>query len=119
EAATALDDRYADLHYRLARCRLAAGRAADARGHFGLARDCDALQFRTDARLNDVIRRTAADREEERVYLADVERALQADPRSPHGLTGDALFWEQVHLREAGNDVAARAILPAAEAALR
>src|SRR5439155_452727 len=77
-----------------------------------------ALQFRIDSRLNDIIRKTAAGRETERVYLGDVERALERDPRSLHGLTGDGLFWEHVHLRVAGNDLAARAILPAAEAAL-
>ena len=59
-AAAELDDRFADLHFRLARCHLAAGRFDEARKHYVLACDLDAMPFRADSRVNEVIRQTAA-----------------------------------------------------------
>lgn len=59
-AALALDDHFAELHYRLGRCHQALGQFDSARRAFGLARDWDALQFRTDSRLNAIIRAVAA-----------------------------------------------------------
>src|SRR5262249_11949864 len=78
----------------------------------------DALPLRAHARLNESIRELAGGREAADVYLADVERALEQDPHSPHGLTGSELFWEHAHLRFAGQCVAARTVLPTVEAAL-
>jgi tetratricopeptide (TPR) repeat protein len=60
EQAAALDDHYAELHFRLARCCLLAGDRDAARRHFVLARDGDALQLRADARLNGIVREVAA-----------------------------------------------------------
>jgi tetratricopeptide (TPR) repeat protein len=108
EAAARMDGEYADLQFRWAQCCLAAGQEAEARAHFTLARDCDALRFRTDTQLNEIIRKTAQGQEAGRVFLADAEQELAR--QSPHGVPGDETFWEHVHLTFDGNYRLARTI---------
>lgn len=121
EQAAQLDDRFADLHFRWARCLMAAGRAEAARPHFILARDCDALRFRTDSRLNQIIRDTARARASEAIRLVDTEARFAT--QSTNGLPGNEWFLEHVHFTFAGNYLLARtfadeivACLPAATA---
>ncbi len=108
--AARLDDHFADLHFRLARCYLAMGRRENATRHFGLARDWDALQFRADSRLNRIIRDTATGTERPGLYLLDAERVLAGDDRD---IPGKDLFYEHVHFRFDGDYLLARAFLPA------
>jgi len=116
--AAGIDDRYAELHFRLARCCLDAGDVETAKRHFLQARDWDALQFRTDSRLNDIIGRVVTEREGRRISLVDAEKALALSERCPGGIAGGELFYEHVHLRFDGDYELARAILPAAVQAL-
>lgn len=102
------DDHFAELQFRWAQCCLAVGQAEEARRHFTLACDCDALRFRTDSRLNEIIRRAAAGRQQEGVYFVDGQQALAG--QSPHGLIGNELLYEHVHLNFEGNYYLARAI---------
>jgi len=110
EEAAQIDDRFADLHFRLARCRLALHQPEEARRHFGLARDLDALRFRADSAINDTIREVASEREGKGAYLVDAERVFAESDRSPDGTPGDGLFYEHVHLRPEGNYLLAAAI---------
>jgi tetratricopeptide (TPR) repeat protein len=100
QAAT-IDDSYADLLYRWGRLCLASGQVEEAAQHLAAARDQDTLRFRADSRINEIIRRTARRRASEGVALADGERALALN--SPHGLPGEELFYEHVHLTFEGN----------------
>ncbi len=109
EATRAADDAYADLHFRLARCLLADGRAQEAGRHFALARDLDALRFRADSRVNQVIREVASRLSTEGVRLADVEEAMAA-ASGPHRVAGEDLFYDHVHMTFDGNYVAAAAV---------
>ena len=59
-AAAAIDDRYAELQFRIARTQWALGDFAAARERFAQARDLDALRFRADTRINAIIRAVAA-----------------------------------------------------------
>jgi tetratricopeptide (TPR) repeat protein len=103
-----IDDRFAELQFRWAQCCLALGQDDEARQHFTLARDYDALRFRADSRLNDIIRQAAGGREGEGIYLVDAQQALAQ--QSPHGVTGAELFYEHVHLSFEGNYYLARTI---------
>ena len=114
-AAAAIDDSFAELRFRLGDCALAMGDVAGAQRQFTVARDLDALRFRCDSRLNQIIR-TAAGREQEGIRLADGEQAL-ADA-SPDGMPGANFFYEHVHLTFEGNYVLARTIAEQAEALL-
>lgn len=107
--AAAVDDKFADLHYRLGRCLAALKKPEEAHRHFVLARDLDALRFRADSSINDSIRTTAKGRENEDIYLVDVERSF-ADA-SAQGIAGEDLFYEHVHLNFAGNYLLAGTVL--------
>ncbi|MBN1516608.1 tetratricopeptide repeat protein [Candidatus Sumerlaeota bacterium] len=117
EAAAQLDDRYAELHFRLGQCLDAAGRSAAARDCYIAARDLDALRFRTDTRINAIVREAAAEQPNARVWLADAERALTESEETSDSDRND-LFYEHVHLTFDGNYLLARAVLDQVEAAL-
>jgi tetratricopeptide (TPR) repeat protein len=117
-AALAIDDHFADLHFRLARLFWAVSRFDEARDHYRLARYWDALPFRADPRLNDIIREVAGSAAPAGVRCADVEQRLAECDASDYGLPGDKFFYEHVHLRFAGNYEVAKAMLPAVSAAV-
>jgi tetratricopeptide (TPR) repeat protein len=118
EAAAQIDDRFAELRYRLGRCLLASSRRAQARDQFVSARDLDTLRFRADGRINAIVREVAAQQQAGEVRLADAERSLATSEFSPDGIPGDGLFYEHVHLRFDGNYLLARVILDEVEAAV-
>ncbi len=103
--AAALDAEFAELQFRLGRCHLKLNQQAEARRCFELARDFDALQFRTDSRLNAIIRQSAE--KFAGVTLLDASEALAQT--SPLRITGQEVFYEHVHLNFEGNYQLARA----------
>jgi tetratricopeptide (TPR) repeat protein len=111
-AAARLDDHFAELHFRLARCYYATGQFDKARAEFVLARDWDALQFRADSRLNAIIREAVAQARSPSIRLVDAERAL-IDGEPDHQILGERLFRDHVHLSFDGDYELARALLPA------
>ena len=131
EQAAALDDHYAELHFRLARCQLRAGDRDAAKRHFTLARDWDALQLRADTRLNDIIREVSSLKWQvssgvsalptshfklptsSRVRLVETDSTMAACEKCPDGIPGREFFYEHVHLRFDGDYEIARALLPA------
>jgi tetratricopeptide (TPR) repeat protein len=117
--ALATDDHYADLHYRMGQCRLAAGDFRHALECFSAARDWDALQFRTDSRLNEIIRRTVARYAGRPVYLVDVEAALAAAEACIDHIPGGEFFYDHVHLNFQGDYEVAKALAPTAVQAMR
>lgn len=104
-AAASLDDHYAELHFRLGRCYLAAGDTNQASKHYSQALDWDALQFRADGSINAVIRRVAAAGQARGTRLVDLVQALVQG-----GIPGRKFFCDNVHLTFAGNDAVARAL---------
>ena len=66
-----------------------------ARQHLQLACDDDALPFRTDSRLNEIIRSTGEKRAGDRLVLFDAARALTSN--NPAGVCGRETFYEHVH----------------------
>jgi tetratricopeptide (TPR) repeat protein len=103
-AAAKLDDGFAGLHFRAGQSLLALGRMEEARRELARARDLDALRFRADSRMNQILRETAR---ANGARLVDAEQlfALREIP-------GGELFYEHVHLNPAGNDLLARLFLP-------
>jgi tetratricopeptide (TPR) repeat protein len=120
--AAELDDHYAELHFRLARSLLRTGERDEARRHFVLARDWDALQLRTDGRLNDLARAVAGEwsgpapttaSAGPSVRLVETDAALAAGERCPDGIPGREFFYEHVHLNFDGDYEIAVTLLPA------
>ncbi len=118
EAASQIDDRFAELRYRLGRCLLGLGRHEEARNQYVAARDLDALRFRADSRINAIIREVAAEQQAAGVRLADAEQALTKRETAPDGILADDLFYEHVHFTFEGNYLLARVILDEVEATL-
>lgn len=105
EQAVKLDDRQAEVQFRLGRCRWELGRFAEAKDNFERARDLDTLRFRADTRINEII--TAAGSEKAGPALVDTAGLILRN--SPHGIAGDEFFYEHVHFNFAGNYRIARA----------
>src|SRR6266567_8959629 len=59
-SAASIDDDYAELEFRIARCLWSLGNYKSAREHFFRARDLDTLRFRADSRMNDINRSVAS-----------------------------------------------------------
>jgi Flp pilus assembly protein TadD len=111
QQAELIDSEHAEIAYRLGRCFLETGDSIQASRHFSRARDLDVLRFRTDTRLNEVIRSVAQERSDSAVRLVDAESA--AANASPHGIPGQELFLEHVHMNFAGNYLLARTLFEA------
>lgn len=112
DQAAQIDESFAELRFRRGQCALALNDIPKAQTELAMARDLDALRFRCDRRLNEIIRQQAVDD----VALADGERALTV--ASPDGLPGIEHFYEHVHLTFQGNYVLSRVITEKVEAAL-
>lgn len=108
--ALSLDDHFADLHFRIARCFFAAGQYESAYAHFTLARDWDALQFRADRRINETIRQVAAGFQGQPLDLMDAEREIETTPLCPHRIPGEAIFREHVHFQFEGDYAMAKSL---------
>lgn len=105
----------AERVYQEGRTALAAGREAEAAPLFQRALDLDLLRFRTDSRLNQVIREFGTN-PSATLQVVDVAAALAA--RSAHGITGNEFFYEHVHLNLRGTCEVAAALFPAIAADL-
>ena len=99
--AADIDPRFAELQFRMGRCELALTNDDQARRDFELARDYDALDFRSDTRINSAIKEAATRHAGQGVYLLDAANILAQS--SPERIPGLELFYEHVHLNFAGN----------------
>jgi tetratricopeptide (TPR) repeat protein len=118
QAAAQMDDRFAELRFRLGHCLAATGRSSEARDEYLAARDLDALRFRADSRINAVVREVASQRKAAGVRLFDAEQILAESDLAPGGVPGGSLFYEHVHLTFDGNYLLARQMLDCVSAAL-
>ncbi len=105
--AAAIDPHYAELQFRLGSCHLALTNSTQALAEFELARDYDALAFRADTRINQIIKDAADAYAGRGVYFLDAEQMLTQN--SPQKISGNELFYEHVHLNFDGNYLLGRA----------
>jgi tetratricopeptide (TPR) repeat protein len=108
QEAERIDDQFADLAFRQARCLAALGNHVEARQKYLHARDLDTIRFRSDSVINRTIREVAAERADKGVHLADAESSFEE--ASPMRVPGEELFLEHVHMNFAGNYLVARTI---------
>ena len=108
--AIQIDDNYADLHFRLARCYEQLNTYEEAREYYIKARDMDALRFRADTQINRMIRETASHRENDGVYLVDAERYFEENKKTLPKIPGEELFYEHVHMNFFGNHLLAKTV---------
>jgi len=106
EAASKLDDQYAELEFRIARSFWMQGDYANAKQHYLRARDLDTLRFRADSKINDINRSVASSAPG--AELVDADAIFSKE--SPNGIIGSELVYEHVHMTPLGNYLLARAM---------
>ena len=116
QEARRLDPQYADTLFMLGSMELQAGDMEAARSLLLEAEHWDALRFRPDPSINDIIRRVA--RTAPAVSLLDAAMLMGSDPASTVVPAGRELLFEHVHLDWEGNFLLARAMAQGAETAL-
>ena len=105
-SAAGIDNEYAELEFRIARCLKNLGDTSSANQHFQRARDLDTLRFRADTRINDINRFVPA--AYSGVALVDTESLFSSASRD--GIVGSELVYEHVHMTPLGSYLFARAI---------
>ena len=105
-SAAAIDDQYAELEFRIARCLWMLGDYRAAREHFSRARDLDTLRFRADSKINEINRSVASS--SSGAELVDAEEIFTKQSRD--GIVGSELVYEHVHMTPEGNYLLARAM---------
>ena len=90
-----------DLYYRLGRVSLALGNKAEAVNFFKQARDRDALRFRADTRINEIVRQKADEFANRGATLVDGEQVIAS--HCAQGIAGDECLYEHVHFTFEGN----------------
>jgi tetratricopeptide (TPR) repeat protein len=105
-SAAKIDDEYAELEFRIARCLKNLGDTKSANEHFQRARDLDTLRFRADTRINDINRSVLA--AYSGVGLVDTESLFSSASRD--GIVGSDFVYEHVHMTPMGSFLFARAI---------
>jgi len=106
QAASNIDDQYAELEFRIARCLSNLGDYNAAKPHYSRARDLDTLRFRADSKINEINRSVGSSYKGSE--LVDADRIFGQE--SPGGVTGSELVYEHVHLTPLGNYLLAKAV---------
>jgi tetratricopeptide (TPR) repeat protein len=104
--AAETDAEFAELHFRMGQCELQCTNASRARAEFELAETYDALSFRADGAINQIIAGEAKRHSRDRLVLLDAALSLALD--TPDRILGENLFYEHVHLNFEGNYLLAR-----------
>jgi len=106
-SAAQIDPEFANEHFLLGRANEVLGEMGAARAEYLKALHWDALRFRTDSRINDIIRRAAAGPSGATRFL-DAAYQLGSDADSHGPALGSELLWEHVHFNLAGDARMAR-----------
>jgi len=116
--AIRLDNYFAELRFRMARCLESEGRIEEARKHFQAACDLDVLRFRADSGINQTIREVASASSSGRIYWVDAEKELSHGNAPSDSIAGNTIFFEHVHFNFNGNYRLTRLLLDRIETAL-
>ena len=115
--AQRIDPQFADTAFMLGSLDLQAGEGGAARQHLFEAEHWDALRFRPDPRINEIIRQVAHG-SPVTARLLDAAVQMGSDPASETAPAGRELLFEHVHFDWEGNFQLARLLAQGAEASL-
>jgi tetratricopeptide (TPR) repeat protein len=107
QSAARLEDRHAELWFRIGQCQRALAASNEARLSFERSLNLDALRFRADSRINNSIDYVASDFVTQRIGMVWLHGLVAG--RSSERIAGEEFFYEHVHFNFAGNHLAARA----------
>ena len=111
--AAGIDDSFANLQFRLARCYLALAEYDKAHERYIKARELDTLRFRADNEINKIISDVAKGRAEQGVYFVDAVNVFEKN--STNNIPGEELFYDHVHLNFKGNYLLAKTVFEQVE----
>jgi tetratricopeptide (TPR) repeat protein len=109
-AALKIDSEYAGTYYMLGKLAGSHGEPELARQNYLNALHWDALRFRPDSRINDIIRKVAKEGGA-KVDLVDAAGELGSDPASTGSISGHEILFEHVHFNWEGNFQLARLLV--------
>jgi len=109
QAALEIDPDYADTHFRLATAYENLGNFQQAKNHYERALNLDALRFRADTKINQIIQKVAASADNDGFSFVDSAAAFEqaSQPYQP----GWNLLLEHVHYDFSGNHILAAELL--------
>lgn len=99
--AIELHEDHAQSYFFLGQCFWKLGNDAAAQKCFLKARDLDGLRFRTDGKLNAIIRDYASAHASQKLRFVNAEALFAYNAAG--NIPGDELFWDHVHFRFPGN----------------
>ena len=114
--AAKLHPGHAETYFLLGQCYWALTDFAQAQKSYQRARDLDGLRFRTDGKLNRIIRDLTKNHPSDKVRFVNTEALVAYN--APNGIPGDELFWDHVHFRFPGNYLVALAFAQEIEKSL-
>ncbi len=114
--ARLIDSEYAALNFFLGKSYAETHQYEKANEAFIRAQDLDALRFRADSHINEIIKRVAYSHTHKGVLLADSKSFVGQTNKT--GLVGNDFFYEHVHLNFKGNFLLANSVLQQVENAL-
>jgi tetratricopeptide (TPR) repeat protein len=103
------DSTSANLWFEIANCYDQMGEYAKARECYRKSMDLDALRFRADSKINEIIKNIAQNKKDKHIYFANAEDTLIDNGQN--GIMGRDLFYDHVHLRFEGNYLVAKTLL--------
>jgi tetratricopeptide (TPR) repeat protein len=112
QKASQLDNRFAELHYRLARALEQSNDLVGSRLHYQQAKDCDALPFRSDSSINAALKQVVDSLKTDKITLIDFDHLFRTHPYSMNEVPGSAFFYEHVHFRFNGDYIMASYLFP-------
>jgi len=115
--ALRIDPQYADTHFMLGSLDLRAGDTEAARRHLVEALHWDALRFRPDPRVNEIVRKVARE-SRSGVRLLDAAVAMGSDPYSSAPPSGREILFEHVHFDWPGSFLLGRMMAQSAAEAV-
>ena len=107
--AVRIDPHYAETSYMLGALDLKSGDVEAGRRHLIEAEHWDALRFRPDPAINEIVRRVAGSAGAD-VSMVDAAAILGSDPESTAAPAGRESFFEHVHLDWGGNYLLSRTV---------
>ncbi|HOE65080.1 MAG TPA: tetratricopeptide repeat protein [Candidatus Hydrogenedentes bacterium] len=111
EVARKIDDRFAELHFRMGNCFHAIGDFPRARSSLQRARDLELLRSNMDDRLVSITREIAARHAPRDVIFVDVPASVES--QGPNGFIDHSLAYDNAHFTFDGNYWIATAFAPA------
>jgi len=108
QGALIKDPDYAETYFRLGRCYWQMQQYEQALQAYRRACELDSLRFRADEQINQIIRETAQEKQEQGVYFVDAAQVIST--QSEHQIPGQQWFYEHVHFNFAGNYLLARTL---------